>query len=46
MLLDQVKPDMIVRGTLFSEPVQIIAVIPLGASIKLYGKGTQDRARA
>lgn len=39
MVLDQLKPDVIVRGALFSEPVQIIAVVPLGGSTKLYGKG-------
>jgi superfamily II DNA or RNA helicase len=39
MLLDELKPNVIVRGALFSEPVQVIAVIPLGASVKLYGKG-------
>ena len=31
----QLKPNAIVRGALFSEPVQVISVIPLGSAIKL-----------
>jgi superfamily II DNA or RNA helicase len=39
MLLDQLKPNIIVRGPLFPEPVQVLVVIPMGASVKLVGKG-------
>lgn len=39
MLLDQLKPNVIVRGPIFPEPVQIIVSIPMGASVKLVGKG-------
>src|SRR5271157_1551332 len=39
MLLDQLKPNIIVRGPIFPEPVQVIVLIPLGASVKLVGKG-------
>jgi hypothetical protein len=39
MLLGQLKPNVIVRGPIFPEPVQIIVAIPLGASVKLVGKG-------
>jgi hypothetical protein len=39
MQLEQLKPNAVVRGSLFSEPVQVIAVVPLGGSVKLYGKG-------
>jgi superfamily II DNA or RNA helicase len=39
MQLDQLKPNAIVRGSLFNEPVQVITAIPLGGSVKLYGKG-------
>ena len=39
MELKQLKPNAIVRGALFSEPVQVIAAVPLGGSVKLYGKG-------
>lgn len=33
------KPNMIVRGPIFPEPVQVIVTIPMGDSIKLVGKG-------
>jgi superfamily II DNA or RNA helicase len=39
MELDQLTPNAIVRGSIFNEPVQIITAIPLGGSVKLYGKG-------
>ena len=34
-----VKPNAILRGSLFPEPVQVIVTIPMGSSIKLIGKG-------
>lgn len=34
-----IKPNMILRGSLFSEPVQVITVIPMGDAVKLIGKG-------
>src|SRR5579872_6231615 len=40
MRVEELKPNLIVRGPIFSEPVQIIAPVPLGdSSVKLYGKG-------
>jgi hypothetical protein len=33
------KPNMILRGPLFAEPVQVIVAIPMGDSVKLIGKG-------
>ncbi|MGM0490550.1 MAG: hypothetical protein ACQESR_27815, partial [Planctomycetota bacterium] len=36
------KQGSIVRGTLFPEPVQVIACVPLGESIKLVGKGLES----
>jgi SNF2 family DNA or RNA helicase len=39
MQRDQLKPNVIVRGPLFPEPVQVITTIPMGDSIKLIGKG-------
>ena len=36
---DQLKPNIIVRGPIFAEPVQVIVIIPMGASVKLIGKG-------
>src|SRR5438876_3801994 len=39
MLLDQLKPNIIVRGPIFPEPVQVIVAIPMGTSVKMVGKG-------
>jgi len=39
MLTEQLKPNVIVRGPLFPEPVQVIVAISIGESIKLIGKG-------
>jgi hypothetical protein len=33
------QPGSIIRGSLFPEPVQVIVCTPLGASVKLVGKG-------
>ena len=43
MLLDQLKPNIIVRGPIFPEPVQIIVSIPMGDSVKLVGKGLKSQ---
>jgi hypothetical protein len=39
MRLEQLKPNIIVRGAIFPEPVQVIVVVPMGDSVKLIGKG-------
>ena len=39
MLLDQLKPNIVVRGPIFPEPVQVITTLPMGAAVKLIGKG-------
>src|SRR5207253_1225397 len=39
MIVDQLKPNAVVRGSIFPEPVQVIMVVPMGESIKLIGKG-------
>jgi len=39
MLLEQLKPNIIVRGPIFPEPVRVIVAIPMGTSVKLVGKG-------
>ncbi|HZQ70814.1 MAG TPA: DUF3883 domain-containing protein [Terriglobales bacterium] len=39
MLLAELKPNVIVRGPIFPEPVQVIVSIPMGTSVKLVGKG-------
>lgn len=36
------KPDSIVRGSLFPEPVRVITTVPMGGSIKLIGTGVQS----
>ena len=35
----QLKPDIIVTGPAFAEPVQVITTIPVGDAVKLVGKG-------
>ena len=39
MELGQLKPNVILRGALFNEPVQVITVLPLGTSVKVIGTG-------
>lgn len=39
MLIQQLKPNTVVQGTIFPEPVQVILTIPMGDSVKLVGKG-------
>ena len=39
MLLAELKPNVVVRGPILPEPVQVIVSIPMGASVKLVGKG-------
>jgi len=42
MELQQLKPNVILRGPLFNEPVHVIAVVPLGTSIKVIGTGLKS----
>ena len=39
MVLEQLKIDVVVRGPIFPEPVQVIAIVPMGVSVKLIGRG-------
>ena len=39
MHIDQLKPHVVVRGSLFPEPIQVIVTIPMGHAVKLIGKG-------
>jgi superfamily II DNA or RNA helicase len=39
MTVKDLKPNTVVRGTLFPEPVKVIAVVPVGDSVKLIGEG-------
>ena len=39
MNTDQLRPNVIIRGAIFPEPVKIITIIPMGDSVKLIGEG-------
>lgn len=39
MEIDQLKPNVIVTGSIISEPIQVLIVTPMGASVKLIGQG-------
>ena len=39
MNIEHLKENVIVRGPLFPESVQVIVTIPMGQSVKLVGKG-------
>ena len=39
MTFDQLKPNKILRGPIFPEPVQVLIVVPMGEAVKLIGKG-------
>lgn len=39
MEIDQLKANVIVTGSIFSEPVQVLVVTPRGSSVKLVGRG-------
>ena len=39
MTVDEIQVGSIITGPLLPEPVEVLAVIPLGDSVKLIGKG-------
>ncbi len=39
----ELKPNHIVRGAIFPEPVKILTIVPLGDAIKLIGEGIHHR---
>ncbi|PSB29582.1 DEAD/DEAH box helicase, partial [Chlorogloea sp. CCALA 695] len=39
MQVEQLKPGIVLRGSIFSEPVKVLTVMPMGKSIKLIGQG-------
>ena len=41
MTFDQLKPNKILRGPLFAEPVQVIVTVPMAGAVKLVGRGVQ-----
>ena len=38
----ELKPNIVVTGPFFPEPVQVIVVVPMGAAVKLIGKGSRS----
>jgi superfamily II DNA or RNA helicase len=42
MQIDQLKPGLIVRGSLFPEPVEVLVVIGIGEAVKLTGRGVNS----
>lgn len=44
MRAEEIKPNITVHGPLFPEPIQVIVAVPMGASVKLVGKGTQSNS--
>jgi hypothetical protein len=42
MQRDDLKPAVTIRGPILPEPVQVIVTVPLGAGIKLIGKGRKS----
>src|SRR3712207_4651281 len=43
MAVETLRPGAVVTGPLLPEPVEIITVVPMGASIKLIGKGLNSK---
>ena len=41
MQSSDIKPNVILRGPIFAEPVKVITTIPMGDSIKIVGEGMQ-----
>src|SRR5260370_15811114 len=39
MQREQLKPNIILRGPLFPEPVQVLVTVPLGDAVKVIAKG-------
>jgi len=39
VLIQQLKPNVVVRGPILPEPVQVLVVTQVGASVKVIGKG-------
>jgi hypothetical protein len=37
----RIKPGVIVSGPFVPEPIEILAIVPLGASLKVIGRGTK-----
>jgi len=42
MTRDQLKPNKVLRGPLFAEPVEVLVTVPMGDAVKLIGRGLQS----
>jgi hypothetical protein len=42
MTLDQLKPSKVLRGPMFPEPVEVLVTLPMGAAVKMVGRGLQS----
>lgn len=42
MQTEALRPNIVVRGAMFPEPVQVLIVVPIGDSLKLIGKGLRS----
>jgi len=45
MKAEDLKPNKILRGPIFPEPVQVIICIPMGEAVKLIAKGLRQREK-
>ena len=41
MLEEKIKPGITVSGPLIPEPIEVLAIVPMGASLKVIGRGTK-----
>jgi superfamily II DNA or RNA helicase len=39
MIIEELKPNKVLRGPIFPEPVQVIVTLPMGDAVKLIAKG-------
>ena len=42
MLREELKPNAVIEGPFFPEPVQVLVTVPLGDAVKLVGKGRKS----
>jgi SNF2 family DNA or RNA helicase len=42
MTIDQLKPNKILRGPVFPEPVQVLVTVPIGDAVKLIARGVNS----
>ena len=42
MTIEQLRQNMVLRGPIFPEPVQLIVIVPMGNAVKLIAKGVNS----